>query len=167
MKKIFYFFAATLLLSLAGCVDTPSVETAVLSFVFRAADNPALSEDVNADISGTSITTLCPAGTDLTALVPAVTVSEGASLSPAGGTMQDFSGPVVYRVTAADGESYTDYTVPVAAGAFTLRSSVGRLKSWFWYADAGTDDLTFSIYKEDGLDCSWTATVDGSWASLD
>jgi hypothetical protein len=39
----------------------------------------------------------------VTNLVPAISVSPGASVSPASGTARDFSGPVIYTVTAEDG----------------------------------------------------------------
>jgi hypothetical protein len=41
----------------------------------------------------------------VTNLVPAISVSPGASVSPASGTARDFSGPVIYTVTAEDGST--------------------------------------------------------------
>jgi len=49
---------------------------------------------------------------DVTALKPEITVSAGATISPASGVAQDFSNPVVYTVTAQDG-STVDWTVTV------------------------------------------------------
>jgi hypothetical protein len=53
-----------------------------------------------------------PWGTNVTALAPAIAVSEGAVISPASGTPRDFTGPVTYTVTAADGTVLT-WTVTV------------------------------------------------------
>ena len=63
-------------------------------------------------ISGTDITLELPEGTDLTALVPEITVSQGAVVSPESGVAQDFTSPVTYTVTGADGKTRV-YTVTV------------------------------------------------------
>jgi hypothetical protein len=62
-------------------------------------------------ISGDTISILLPAGTVLNGLIPDIEVSAGASISPLSGIPQDFSGPVSYTVTAADGETTRVYTV--------------------------------------------------------
>src|SRR4029079_9286114 len=54
-----------------------------------------------------------PKGTVLTSLAPIITIT-GVSVSPASGVARDFSGPVTYVVTAADGSTKT-YTVNVGA----------------------------------------------------
>ena len=52
-------------------------------------------------------------GTDLTELVPTITVSLGATISPESGVVQDFTAPVVYTVTAQDGTTSVEWTVTV------------------------------------------------------
>lgn len=52
-------------------------------------------------------------GTDVTALVPVITVSTGATISPASGTAQDFSSPVAYEVTAEDGTTKKTWNASV------------------------------------------------------
>jgi len=52
------------------------------------------------------------AGTDVTSLKPQVNISQGATVSPASETEQDFTDPVIYTVTAEDG-SKQEYTVIV------------------------------------------------------
>lgn len=55
-------------------------------------------------------------GTDVTDLVPTLTVSTGATVSPLSGVTQDFTSPVVYTVTAEDGtEQAWTVTVTVAS----------------------------------------------------
>lgn len=63
-----------------------------------------------------------PYGTDVTALVPTVTHG-GASLLPASGVPQDFSVPVTYTVTAADG-STAEYTVHVTIASNTSKEAL-------------------------------------------
>ena len=53
------------------------------------------------------------AGTPLTALVPTIAVSSGATIAPASGAAQDFSNDVVYTVTAQGGSTTRAWTVTV------------------------------------------------------
>jgi hypothetical protein len=53
-----------------------------------------------------------PFGTNVTALIPAITVSAGATIAPANGIATDFTNPVIYTVTAEDGTNKT-WTVTV------------------------------------------------------
>jgi hypothetical protein len=61
-----------------------------------------------------------PHGTDVSRLVPTI-IREGASVSPASGAAQDFTSPVAYRVTAADGSTKT-YAVTVTAAASAAKN---------------------------------------------
>jgi len=74
-----------------------------------------------------TIAVTVPHGTDVTTLVPTV-IHTGASVSPVSGTQQNFSGPVTYRVTAAD-TSTQDYTVTVS-----IASGVAPALSAFFFA---------------------------------
>lgn len=53
-----------------------------------------------------------PSGTDITALTPEISISDKATITPASGTAQDFTSPVVYTVTAENGTS-AEYTVTI------------------------------------------------------
>ena len=56
---------------------------------------------------------MVPFGTDVSALTPTFTVSEGATASPESGVEDDFRNPVTVTVTAEDGETTQDWTVTV------------------------------------------------------
>lgn len=62
-------------------------------------------------ITGTNIAVTVPFGTNITALIPTITLS-GGTVSPLSGVAQDFINPVTYTVTAADSSTQT-YTVAV------------------------------------------------------
>ncbi|MFH1129592.1 MAG: immunoglobulin-like domain-containing protein [Patescibacteria group bacterium] len=62
-----------------------------------------------------AIAVTVPYGTNVTALVPTVVVSAGASVSPLSGVAQDFTSPVTYTVTAENGTTQT-YVVTVTIG---------------------------------------------------
>ncbi|WP_340153502.1 DUF5018 domain-containing protein [uncultured Marivirga sp.] len=64
------------------------------------------------DVENLKIEIDVPSGTDLTTLSPSISVSENATVSPASGTSQDFTNPVIYTVTAENGTS-VEYTVTV------------------------------------------------------
>jgi hypothetical protein len=70
-------------------------------------------------IKGTDITHTYPANTDVSALKPTITVSEGATVSPASGVTLSFAANVAYTVTAEDGTTKKTYTVKVTVTAAT------------------------------------------------
>ncbi|MFE5893022.1 family 43 glycosylhydrolase [Streptomyces sp. NPDC056462] len=80
---------------------------------------PALKVDALVDNSGSRITLPMKEGTDLTALAPEFTLAHGAAISPASGSVQDFSKPVTYEVTGSDGKKRT-----WSVSALVMRSPV-------------------------------------------
>lgn len=97
-------------------VVEPGDEAQILSFHFLAENNDALTDDVelNIDEDTRIITVTLPKETEesvLTALVPVIVISEGASINNEG--EQDFSSPVIYTVTSESGEFASNYTVIV------------------------------------------------------
>ena len=56
-------------------------------------------------------------GTDITNLTPTITVSEGATVTPASGVAQDFTNPVTYTVVSEDYGTTKTYTVSVSGRA--------------------------------------------------
>ena len=79
----------------------------------------SIAEQSGSSIINTSAGTIAievANGTSLTALVPTITVSDGATVSPETGVAQDFTNPVVYTVTASD-LTTKDWTVTVTEAA--------------------------------------------------
>ena len=66
-----------------------------------------------ATISGTAIVLTVPPSQPLNPLSPTFTLSPNATINPASGSAQDFTAPVIYRVTAENGSTFKDYTVSV------------------------------------------------------
>ncbi|MFF3846630.1 family 43 glycosylhydrolase [Streptomyces sp. NPDC002328] len=71
------------------------------------ATHPSLKVDAIVDDAHSRITLPMKEGTDLTALAPQFTLARGAAVSPASGSVQDFSKPVTYEVTGSDGVKRT------------------------------------------------------------
>lgn len=84
----------------------------LIGFVFSADANEGIPQDISGTINtANDIFLTVPSGTNVTGLTPAITTSFGASVAPQGEV--DFSSPVIYTVTAADG-SIKEYTVNVS-----------------------------------------------------
>jgi hypothetical protein len=65
------------------------------------------------DENNHAISLTVPDGTDVTKLIPMITISNKASISPNNNIAQDFTSPVTYTVTAEDG-SKQNYIVTVS-----------------------------------------------------
>jgi subtilisin family serine protease len=84
---------------------------AIVTFNFTS---PSTTGSINEGAKTASLTV--PYGTNVTALVPTITLSAGATLSPLSGVAQDFSSSTVYTVTAVDGTTQGyDVTVTEAS----------------------------------------------------
>ncbi len=126
MKTVRLSALFLVLLVFAGtwsCTKTPdpapvakNSDNTVATFAFNGL-NPA----VNATISGNNITATVPVGTNLTNLVPTISIPATATISPASGTAQNFSGPVTYTVKAQDGSTQA-YTVTVSIQGVSIVS---------------------------------------------
>lgn len=113
-----YYISAT------GDGETESVRTAVTVKLYetpKSSEKLILSFSIADQVGETSIdqdahtvAVTMPAGTDLTALKPTITVSENATVAPASGVAQDFTDTVTYTVTAEDG-TLQSYAVAVTA----------------------------------------------------
>lgn len=86
-------------------------EKNILSFNFMDIENTALDSDITGSVDTYSVTLTVPPSTDVTALVPAISIS-GASISPESGVAQNFAAPITYTVTADD-SSTKEYSIYV------------------------------------------------------
>ena len=122
-------------------VDASNTDKNITSFIFRTFDNPGLTADVIGTIGTTTVALTVPYGTNLSALVPTITIT-GASISPASGVAQAFTSGAgkTYTVTQVKttGSGKTkDYTVTVTvapnpakditAFSFTAAANAGKL----------------------------------------
>ena len=115
-------------------VEAGSSAKELLTFVFEALD-----PDVIGVITDNAIQADVPFGTDLTTLVPTITISDLATIDPASGAAQDFSSPVNYTVTAQDGSTNV-YAITVTelpkpgiliTPVWEKNLRVGGLPDWF------------------------------------
>ena len=92
-----------LLLSLIwGCKEDLSSEKQITAFKISA---PALDYETEGTIDqiNLSVSAVVPTELDIKRLSPKISISEGATINPPAEVNTDFTGGVVYTVTAADG----------------------------------------------------------------
>lgn len=86
----------------------PSHETDITAFEIPEMVGPATIHS-----SVHLITCSVPYGTDLTAIIPIIAVSDGAAIHPVPGAVTDFSSPVTYTITAEDGTTSEEWLVNI------------------------------------------------------
>jgi hypothetical protein len=123
----------------------------ITSFEFLSMNNPSLASNVTATINGTAIAATVPFGTNVTALVATfqttgTSVRVAGTLQASGTVANDFTNPVKYTVTAADG-STKDYTVTVTVAKDTAKDITS---------------FEFLSANNDGLDADVAATINGT-----
>jgi len=102
--------------------DGTTTDTYIVTVISAAASSAAditvfnIPGQISSTITGNAIAVVVPHGTSVTALVPHITTSPGASVSPVSGVAQNFTSPVAYIVTAQDGTTTQNYTVTVTFG---------------------------------------------------
>ncbi len=100
-------------------IVAPNTAKAITSFKFESL-SPEVVGIIN-EINHTILLTV-PYGTNVTILVPTITVSPNATSSPASGVAQDFTNPVTYTVTAEDGTTQ-NYIVTVVVTPTTTTTT--------------------------------------------
>jgi len=120
----------------------PNTEALITAFDFEGLD-PIVTGIID-DNAGT-ITLTIPYQS-VTALVPTITTSDNATVSPISGVAADFTSPVVFTVTAEDGITEKEYTVTVIVEPNTeaLITSF-QLAGLDPVVDASIDDLLNTI----------------------
>ena len=120
-------------------LEPKSDKKRILSFKFEGFEKEFVP---NEDLS--TIEATLPWGTDVTALVPVITISEKATINPASGVPTDFTHPVTYTVTAEDG-SYAYYVATVTLDTpFVGTWGVERID--YYNTDYAGNPIVSSLY---------------------
>ena len=156
------------LIVLASCSDDdPTPETPVKSGsnMITAFKFAALTPEVVGTVlvSSKTITATVLHGTDLTKLVPTVTISDKATVTPASGVAQDFTAPVKYTVTAEDG-SKQDYTVTITESAATFTATSFVISTAEQKGNIGVRGTHFGTY--DQVKIVMTKTLTGATVEI-
>lgn len=130
---------------------TLSDEAEILSFTFGAAIDSA---DAVIESGAATVDITVINGTDVTALVPTISISDGATIDPESDVEQDFTDPVVYTVTAEDGTTTKDWTVTVTESS-TLSDKANIIEVELADVDSikiNDTDTIVTIYAPYGFD---------------
>ncbi|MFM9443257.1 family 43 glycosylhydrolase [Streptomyces acidiscabies] len=119
---------------------------------------PQLKAD--AIVSDGKVTLPVKEGTDLRRLAPEFTIAHGAAISPASGSVRDFSKPVTYQVTGGDGKKRT-WTVSAVVMKSPVLPGLNADPNIVRFGD------TFYIYPTtDGFE-GWSGTRFKAYSSKD
>ncbi|MET8979521.1 family 43 glycosylhydrolase [Streptomyces sp. NPDC004539] len=119
---------------------------------------PQLKTD--AIVSDGKVTLPVKPGTDLRRLAPEFTIAKGAAISPASGSVQDFTKPVTYTVTGGDGKKRT-WTVSAVVMKSPVLPGLNADPNIVRFGD------TFYIYPTtDGFE-GWSGTQFKAYSSKD
>ncbi len=123
----------------------------ITGFSFNAV-NPAVSASI--DETAKTITANFPIGTDLTQLIPTITISSLATITPNTGIVQDFTNPISYTVKAEDGSTsiYTTKITRTKSSSQILKSFVFNGLSPAISATIDTTKYTISATLPVGTD---------------
>ena len=120
-------------------------ETDILAFVLSEQTGPAIintsNHTVNIEVNS---------GTNVTALIPSITVSAGASVTPQSGISQNFTNPVIYLVIAENGTDSQYWTVTVTVEQQPLLSVIPSTLSGFTYL-VGSGPSVSQSYEISGV----------------
>ncbi|MEV5493320.1 family 43 glycosylhydrolase [Streptomyces bobili] len=125
-----------------------------------AATHPALKVDALIDDKDSEIVLPLTEGSDVTALAPRFTLAHGAGISPASGTLRDFTEPVTYEVTGSDGKKRT-WTVSAVIMKSPVLPGLNADPNIVRFGD------TFYLYPTtDGFE-GWSGTQFKAYSSTD
>lgn len=102
-------------------VNVKNDEARIISFIINDTYKATINE------ADHTITAFLPSSVDITKIVPTITLSEDATITPAGGVTTDFSSPVTYTVT--DNTATATYTVSIQTVAAPKAIFVGSAKA--------------------------------------
>ncbi|MGM0473043.1 MAG: DUF5018 domain-containing protein [Bacteroidota bacterium] len=117
-----------------------NTETDILSFSFEEQTGPA-----TIDRDRHAIVIEIVKGTDLTTLAPAMELSPGASVDPPAGTPMDFTGDVIYTVTAEDGMTSQEWTVSVTVDPAVSAGGIKEAPLFRAYPNPAHDMLVVDV----------------------
>jgi outer membrane biosynthesis protein TonB len=141
----------------------PSSLKAITAFNFSNL-TPAVTGVVEETNHAISLTV--PFGTDVKAIVPTISISEKASISPDNNTAQNFTNPITYTITAEDG-STQNYIVTVTIAPDTTPIPDPTPPSITNYTFNGTTgDITTDPTTAIPLSMLFTASKKVDWVSI-
>lgn len=149
-RNIFALLLSLAALATVSCIkeEAPNAEADIVSCT--------LAGDVlNRDpvIENDKVTLILKKGTALTALAPEFTLTPGAVIAPASGTVRDFTSPQYYEVTSEDGHWRKTYKVEATTSGITTTTfrfenarmdANGKYRMFYETDAAGAEIMTWA-----------------------
>ncbi|MEO9893238.1 malectin domain-containing carbohydrate-binding protein, partial [Aurantibacter sp.] len=147
--------------------EAPSTATDILTFVFAEQTGAA-----TIDATAHTITVEVANGTLLTGLVPTISISDDATISPESGLAQDFENTVDYTVTAEDETTAQLWQVTVTEAAATNTAPSITSAATASVLENQTAAIEVEVTDDNdvegpGLQFSLTGTIDDSLFNID
>ena len=148
MKLIYRIVCLSLCIMQISCIkdEAPNAEADII-----ACTVPADILRRSPVIENNRVTVMVRAETDLTALAPEFELTPGATISPASGTVRDFSTSQYYTVTSEDGNWTKEYEVSFVVGEIQTEYHFENVTS-----DSGNRyDVFFEVDSATGNTLQW------------
>ena len=136
------------LLFCTSCIkdEAPNAEADILSCI--------VPEDIlrrDPIIENDRISLMVKAETDLTQQAPQFTLTEGATIEPASGTMRDFTAPQYYTVTSEDGKWKKKYEVTYIIAGLSTQYHFENVRQ------SGKYDVLYEVDKNGKETMTWAS----------
>ncbi len=119
--RVIYTHSSSTAVTKEFTVAAPNTETDITALTI-----PNQVGTATIDATNHTVAITMPYGTDKTSLTPTITLSDGASVSPASGTAQDFTNAVSYTVTAENGTTTQNWIVIVTNEPLKITDGVNQ-----------------------------------------
>ena len=148
MKLIYRIVCLSLCIMQISCIkdEAPNAEADII-----ACTVPADILRRSPVIENNRVTVMVRAETDLTALAPEFELTPGATISPASGTVRDFSSSQYYTVTSEDGNWTKEYEVSFVVGEIQTEYHFENVMS----DDRNGYDIFYEVDTETGTTLQW------------
>jgi len=134
-------------------LDTPDSTKEIVSFSLKRTNGVAFApSEVSIVVHGNNVDITLPPNTERNGLTPEIVI-KGKSISPASGVSQDFTHPVTYTVTAADGSS-VNYTVTIISAVDQGIVYFGSSNNNFYAVNATNGQLVWKFTGTAGFSYS-------------
>lgn len=118
-----------------------STEAQILSSALTGADSVKVNQAL------LQVNLYIPYGANPTALAPTFTLSPKASIVPAGGSIRNFTSPVLYTVTAEDGTTKKVYSVQAFVPTVSLKRTLQAGWNWISLSTKPADLKVSSVFS--------------------
>ncbi|MGI6232381.1 MAG: PCMD domain-containing protein [Prevotella sp.] len=130
---------------LSSCIRDEA-ENAEADILTASVEDITLSQ--NPVVTNSEVRFYVNAWDDRTALAPTFTITEGATIEPASGTVRDFTTPQTYTVTSQDGQWKKTYQVSFLSNETTSDYHFDRMKYYSYTDWSGVTKNYFHILYE-------------------